>query len=256
MTAIVGILCKDGVVIGCDSARTIDGIVEQPAEKLKIIGKSIIVAGTGDVGYINRHLNTISDMWENELFEPKENETQFDIANRISYLTLSEFYKSNFYVNTNQSQTIINNFNVGSLIAFPYLDKFYLCQIQSQTIQPLIYDSNYWYCSMGSGCLITDPFLGFIREVFWNENKLPTLIEGIFCVYWALSMAIKINTGGVNGPIHVATLTKSSNGFMAKELSEDELREHHFNIEEAKNALRDWRKKFTESDNTPELPKL
>lgn len=256
MTAIVGILCKDGVVIGCDSARTVDGIVEQPAEKLKIIGDSLIVVGTGDVGYIHRHLNTISIMWENGLFQPKENESYFDVANKISYFSLSEFYKSNFHVMTQQAQTIVNNFNIGSLIAFPYRDSFYLCQIQSGTIQPLIYDSSYWYCSMGSGCLITDPFLGFIREVFWTDRKLPTLAEGIFCVNWALSMAIKINTGGVNGPIHIATLTKSSSGFIAKELSEDELKEHDDNIEEAKNALRYWRKKFTESENTPVLPKF
>jgi 20S proteasome alpha/beta subunit len=60
MTAIVGIRCKDGVVIGADSSATFtDGgqvrTIEQPTEKkIEIIGDKVIVAGTGSVGHGQR----------------------------------------------------------------------------------------------------------------------------------------------------------------------------------------------------------
>jgi 20S proteasome alpha/beta subunit len=52
MTAIVGILCRDGLVIGADSSTTFASsvgspIIEQPTEKLSLISDCIIVAGTG-----------------------------------------------------------------------------------------------------------------------------------------------------------------------------------------------------------------
>ena len=51
MTAIVGVLCRDGVVIGTDSSATFtygpQRTIEQPTEKLSIVDQSVIVAGTG-----------------------------------------------------------------------------------------------------------------------------------------------------------------------------------------------------------------
>jgi 20S proteasome alpha/beta subunit len=54
MTAIVGILCEEGVVLGTDSSATFGagGIrtIEQPYDKLHVIGGSVAVAGSGPVG--------------------------------------------------------------------------------------------------------------------------------------------------------------------------------------------------------------
>jgi hypothetical protein len=54
MTSVVGALCKDGVVVGSDSAATFVAggmrTIEQPTEKLVVVRDHIIVAGTGQVG--------------------------------------------------------------------------------------------------------------------------------------------------------------------------------------------------------------
>ena len=54
MTAIVGLLCKNAVIIGADSSTTFAQgqvpTIEQPSEKIEVIGEKVIVAGTGQVG--------------------------------------------------------------------------------------------------------------------------------------------------------------------------------------------------------------
>src|SRR5262245_50874864 len=59
MTILVGVLCEDGAVIGSDSSVTLDhsgyNTIEQVCpDKLSIIGKRFIVAGTGSVGHFQR----------------------------------------------------------------------------------------------------------------------------------------------------------------------------------------------------------
>src|SRR6266849_5472246 len=72
MTAIVGVLCRDGVVIGTDSSMTFGTgfgpTIEQPTEKLSIIENSIIVAGTGQVGMGQRFRYQIELAWKKKAF--------------------------------------------------------------------------------------------------------------------------------------------------------------------------------------------
>ena len=56
------------------------------------------------------------------------------------------------------------------------------------------------FIAVGSGQPLADPFLAFIRRVFWKDH-LPNLNEGIFAALWALSQAIEVNPGGVSNPI-------------------------------------------------------
>ena len=54
MTILVGLLCKDGIVIGSDSSATFGTMqnrtIEQPTDKIEIIDGKVIIAGTGQVG--------------------------------------------------------------------------------------------------------------------------------------------------------------------------------------------------------------
>lgn len=54
MTILVGLLCKEGIVIGADSSATFGSAqfrtIEQPTDKIEIIDNQIIVAGTGQIG--------------------------------------------------------------------------------------------------------------------------------------------------------------------------------------------------------------
>ena len=67
MTILIGVLCKDGVVVGTDSSATFVaggfGTIEQPTKKIDIIDEKIIVAGTGQVGLGQRFSYQIKKAW-------------------------------------------------------------------------------------------------------------------------------------------------------------------------------------------------
>jgi hypothetical protein len=76
MTSIVGIRCTDGVVIGADSAASFsDGrhatIEQLTDQKIKIIGDSIIIAGTGYVGHMQRFTAAVEHQWVQGTFSGK-----------------------------------------------------------------------------------------------------------------------------------------------------------------------------------------
>ena len=62
MTALVGIYCKDGIVIGADSAATSttgggQRTIEQPVMKIDIIDDRIIITGSFNFSYAAAHFN-------------------------------------------------------------------------------------------------------------------------------------------------------------------------------------------------------
>jgi 20S proteasome alpha/beta subunit len=87
VTAIVGIRCKDGVVIGADSSATFGdgearGVIEQStSRKIEIIGESVIVAGTGAVGHVQRFSPVIQGLWNQKAFQGK---TDIEIGKMLS----------------------------------------------------------------------------------------------------------------------------------------------------------------------------
>jgi len=244
VTSIIGIYCKDGVVIGADSATTFGNgripTIEQPSEKIEVIADKILVAGTGEVGLNQRFCNQIKIAYESKLFKDSE----IECCRNISRNALIDF---------EQTGIKIPNINYGALVAFPIHDKHYLCEFGINTIQPELKTKKIWYVSMGCTQGITDPFLAFIREIFW-ENELPNINEAIFAIYWTIDHAIKVNPGGVNGPISIAILEKSNGSFSPRKLTDEDLFEHIQNIEDAKKALKDY-KTFQQS-KTAVIPKV
>ena len=77
MTVIVGIRCKDGVVIGTDSAMTFGPSAQQPTieqpfhEKIAIVAGHIIVAGTGEIGLGQRFADVAEGLWRGNAFQGK-----------------------------------------------------------------------------------------------------------------------------------------------------------------------------------------
>ena len=62
MTLLVGVLCTDGVVIGSDSAATLEsGVLQSPVKKVHVVNDSILVATAGSVG-----LGSVFDMWSHK----------------------------------------------------------------------------------------------------------------------------------------------------------------------------------------------
>jgi len=254
MTVIVGILCKDGVVIGADSAASFDDgadfTIEQPTTKIDIIHGRIIVAGTGAIGLGQRFKNLVKKASDDDLFA--KGNSPFDVTKTLTRCTIDDFVET--YIGVPEKGGEFSKAGYGALLAFPLGNKFDLCEFPTRNFQPELKDDKIWFVSMGRGQKLTDPFLGFMRDVFWKES-LPTRAEGIFTTVWAIQHAIDLNTGGINGPVQIAELALNKKGdAFARILENSEIGEHYQNISEAKKALKNYKDVFKDEESAPDFP--
>ena len=105
---------------------------------------------------------------------------------------------------------------------------------------------------MGSGQPIADPFLGFIRRVFWGSEP-PTVREGIFGAVWALNHTIELTPGQVGGAPQLAILEKESGKWKARKLSDEELGEPQEQYSAVEEYLGDYRKKLHSAAEEEEI---
>lgn len=244
MTALVGIFCKDGVVIGADSAATSataggQRTIEQPVMKIEIVADRIIIAGTGQIGMGQRFCHQVRTLWENKRLSAQD---EFGFAKIIAQAAIQDF-----------GETKCSTGQYGALVAFPCKSGPHLVEYAVADFQPEFKSKNLWYVSMGSGQTIIDPFLGLFREVFWGDSP-PTVQEAIFATTWMLDHAVKVNPGGVNGPVRIAIMEQEKGDWRARLLSEDELLEHQGSVAAAKDALRHYKDRLVKEEDAVALP--
>ena len=228
MTAIVGMLCTDGVVVGSDSSATFVNAetptIEQPFEKINIIQGEVILVGTGQVGLGQRFHEVVAATWKE-----KRGDTGIEAAKTLCSNGIKDF-----------QETGVQPGRYGALVAFPLKNQPHLCEFATSDFQPEMKTlGKIWYCSMGSGQRITDPFLAFMRSIFWSGDKKPNVKEGVFATAWALDHVIECNPGGVGGPASIAVLeSPRRNTWKARSVEPDELKEAREHIDDAKSRLR------------------
>lgn len=239
MTVLVGILCKDGIVIGADSSATFGlhpghPTIEQECQKVFVVQNRIIIAGTGQVGAGQRFTAAVDAAWQAKKFSGVNVQTEF--AKTLCQIGIQDF-----------SSTQMKQASFGALVAFPVKNQLCLCELALSDFQPELKTPKMWFASMGSGQPITDPFLGMMRRVFF-PNDQPTVKEGLFITTWALMHTIELNPGGINGPPQIATLATNAKGEAeAHLLSDDELEEHKNNAQGAEGHLSRYREKLSAS---------
>lgn len=243
MTAIVGILCKNGVVIGADSSATFGQgrdlrTIEQPTEKISIIDNHIIIAGTGQIGLAQRFEKIIQDLWAKREIKGHH----IDCGKLIAKAAIDDFISTN--VNVEQ---------FGALVAFPVAGQLHLCEFAVKDMQPEFMTQKIWYNSMGSAKPITDTFLAFMRDIFWKDGP-PGIADGIFSVLWILEMAVKINPGGVNGPVRIAVLSGHKGNINARMLTNIDLQEHYQAIEDMKTSMQKIACSHSEENSANVIP--
>jgi len=76
MTLIIGIKCKDGIVMGSDGAATLGAMgqstIVQPFRKLETISNTIILGVSGPVGIGQIFKGVIKKLWDEEKFKGKK----------------------------------------------------------------------------------------------------------------------------------------------------------------------------------------
>ena len=159
MTAIAGMFCQDGLVIGADSSATF-GVgsfktIEQPTEKICIIKDCVIVACTGQVGLAQRFEHVVEIAHSNKKFTGH----YLEVGKELCRAAISDF-----------SSTSSTKGSLGALVGFPLGGtEVHLCEFTQTDFQPEFKNKSTWFASMGSGLHITDPFLALMRNVFWES---------------------------------------------------------------------------------------
>lgn len=244
MTILVGIRCKDGIVIGTDSAATFASgqmrTIEQPGvKKIAIIADRVIIASTGEVGLGQRFCQIVHNAHEAKLFQ----KDPIEVGRQLAATAVNDF-----------GSTKADRSSYGALVAFPTHSSFELCEFATSNFQPEL-KRDIWYVSMGSGQAIADPCLGFIRQAFWADGAPPSSEDGVFAVVWTLAQAIKLNPGGINAPMQVAMLTTRAGKPLARLLDAGEIAEHEANVDGAIEHLRQYRQKVR-GGGAVEIPRV
>lgn len=240
MTVLVGVRCKDGVVIGSDSAKTSGVVPGQPTttttgKKIDIVEGQVIVAHTGQVGMGQRFSDIISKNWRSGAFKGKD---QLETVCGMSALARSDF-----------ASTQADRGQYGSLVGFRgSKDGATLCEFALSDFQPEL-KTDIWYCSMGAGQLVVDPLLALFRKAFWGD-KHPSLSGGILATCWALELAIELCPVGVRGPIKIAICDKAG----ARFIDDTELDGHRESAQEAITHFGEYKNKLESSDSSPDVP--
>ncbi|MFC1846936.1 hypothetical protein ACFLYS_02635 [Chloroflexota bacterium] len=254
MTVVIGIKCSEGIVMGADGAATLGAMgvrtIVQPTAKLRIIGDNGIFGFSGQVGlsqlFFDRATSVCARLRTDGAPEVcRKLRDAFLEDTRVAMQTAS-------LARTVVGGIAAENVSNTTLIALAIQGRPELIQFDYQC-QPEMTTIDLPFVSIGCGEPLADPFLAFIRSIFW-EKRLPTAAEGRFAVMWALTHAIRTAPAGIGEPIQMATLEKIRGSFAARILSEDELQEHREAISKIEEHIKTFQVDQQTSDELPSPP--
>lgn len=254
MTSIVGVYCSDGIVIGTDSSATFGSAgvrtIEQETKKIQVYNGIVIVAGTGEVGLGQRFCN---------LAEKSFRDSSFVKAKPVESMTaLSQKAVKDFQSTYTAFPNFPPGFKYGALVAYTTGETFHLCEFDPLTFRPELKlpEQKFYFSTMGSGQPITDPFLAFMRKIFWDSEK-PKVADAKFITTWALTHAIEVNPGGIKGPIQMAVIRKNEKDrYSAALVSAEEIEEHMDIVNNAESHLASFKEILLGRQKATDIPQV
>lgn len=241
MTLIIGIKCRDGVVVGADGAATFQAMgqstIRQETTKLDILENRVIVGVSGPIGLGQRIKAEIKSLWTDSKLgfgEQKPTEAMKTIRDTLWQKHIGPELKIAQEAAGAIGQPLaLQSALVQTVVCLPLKGVPCLFQFDQQGAPEEATDT-LPFVAIGSGQFIADPFLAFLRRIFWRDC-LPTVNDGIFTTLWALDHAIQTNPGGVSDPKQVMILERTQKVpqanptnqiWKARQLQETEFQEH------------------------------
>jgi hypothetical protein len=227
--------------------------IKQQAAKLYVIGEDVVLGLSGPIGLGQRYSSELDAKirntgnrarWKTAAQARKElTKAMWDHAGEV-------WKRASVVAQTVGAAAAHQEAAHDTLVALPVKDDPCLIGFSHQC-ESVEYDAHMPIVSIGSGQPVADPFLAFVRRVFW-PNSLPTLNDGVFAAVWALTHTIESLPGGVGEPIQVVTLSKDSGQWRAQEVPSRDLDEHRLMIKDIQEEMRKVSKKtFTEPPTEP-----
>ncbi|MHB0874579.1 MAG: Ntn hydrolase family protein [Anaerolineae bacterium] len=261
MTLVIGVLCDGGVVLAADGAATFEDVssrstIRQPTRKLRSYDGRVATGVSGSIGvaqaieYEIEQLCTKQTIYGSKT-RPTEAATQIrkQLWTRVGpeFEVACQAARLRGHIPPPCLATVLLMAPIGGNACLIEFDKNLSPELKSRDIP---------FVSIGSGQPIADPFLAFIRRVFWEDGSLPTIAEGKFAAVWTLLHTIGVHPGGVSDPIQMMVLDQQSRGskepqWRIRDVDPAELGEHRQACEHAELHLRKFTAGFGESSGEP-----
>ena len=240
--------------MGADGAATLGALghntVLQPVKKLYKISDCIIAGVSGPIGLGQRIVGTLEQLWDDKTFRGPSFQVMTAIRAKTGPHMVQEIQFAAEAAKIIGHSIASISALCTSIVAAPIDGRLHLFEFD-HTGAPEEITENIPFTAIGSGKNLADPFLAFLRRVFWPK-RLPNLSEGVFVTMWSLVQAIRTNTGGVAEPIQLMTLSQNERGTcVIKEFDEDELGEHREAIEEVEQNLGRYKQQEAEPPPVP-----
>jgi 20S proteasome alpha/beta subunit len=264
MTLIIGIKCKDGIVLGADGAATY-GVMGQSTirqmvkKKLRLLGSQGVVGVSGPVGIGQRiagELDTIRNhgftvQGKKVLLSALKPHEAMGMLRQVLWQIIgAEMDIAKVTAGTIGNPSPIHGCLSQSLVCLLVGNEPCLIQFDQQGA-PELATEDLPFVALGSGQLIADPFLAFLRRIYW-PNSLPDVEQGIFTTIWALHHAIETHPGGVGPPIQIVIFRQETEGsqkiWRAKEMPEASWQEHLQFIKSIETELANVPKKLQQAN--------
>ena len=206
MTLIIGVKCRDGIVIGSDSLETFGtGIEQEVSNKIEYLARNSLMASAGAVGLSQLIKEKLRISWE----AVQNQDDVYTARILLEELSWSEIKRAMDHASEAQEflqEDLIPTVLTSSLVAFPLKGTPVLLRI-NEIGQSHDVTSESPFVSIGSGDFQADPFLAFVKRVVWNDRQPDAIDDGVFGVLWALQHVIEVNGGlGVGGSPVIAAL--------------------------------------------------
>jgi 20S proteasome alpha/beta subunit len=255
MTLLVGVLCSNGAVIAADRQLTHGAMgaltVGQAATKVHILDKKILFGSSGHVG-LGQQLLACIQKKRKELETYAYHQLIVDIQKDMRTIVDPAWQTATKAAQIVGAQVALQDCVCHSLFAAHFKDGPRLVEITPQvSVECLSADSP--FVALGSGKQVADPFLGFLRRIYW-ASRLPTVNEGALAAIWTIEHAIEMKVLGVGFGVDVFVLEPKDKGYTAKQLDEAELMEPHDFIRAAEDALRQVAHPAADGDIPPSQP--
>jgi 20S proteasome alpha/beta subunit len=243
MTLIVGIKCEKGIVLGADGAATYGVLgtptIRQPVKKkLRCMGTQVVVGVSGSVGLGQRIAGEVEAIQKfgipgdeknrKQLHQCKPHEVMGFLRHALWNIVGKELEIARVTAQT-LGAAALNSALMQAVVVLLVGNEPCLFHFDQQGSAEQATD-DLPFVAIGSGQLIADPFLAFIRRLFWQE-QIPTIEQGVFAAVWSIQHTIKTNAGGVGPPIQIVIFRKVGQGKdeawraqeMPKEFNEERL---------------------------------
>lgn len=237
MTLIIGVKCREGIVIGSDSLETFGtGIEQEVSNKIEHLATDALIASAGAVGLIQLIKEKLRISWESV-------QTEDDVYRArivLQELVWSEVKRAMDHASEAQEylqEDLIPTVLTGSVIAFPLKGAAVLLRI-NEIGQSYEVSCDSPFVSIGSGDFQADPFLAFVKRVVWHNRQPLAIEDGVLGVLWTLQHVIEVNGGlGVGGSPVIATLQKVDELWEADTRMGALLDQHRQRIAAAENSM-------------------